>query len=257
MSSNTIGINLYSVRSHCTTAEDLNETLRKIAAIGYPTVQVSGVGPIAPDEIAKMLTEHKLGACATHEKLDALTGDIEAVIQKMKTLGAPFTALGYPGDEYFCSGGAEKLAGKLIPAAKAIDAAGLSFGYHNHEWEFARFDRKRTYFEEFLEATMDAPISVELDVHWVVRGGASPARFIREHAGRMGPMHIKDFAVDDRKPVFAEVGEGNLDWDAILPAAREAGIRTYIVEQDQPRTGRDIFDSLAISLENMGKMGLA
>lgn len=255
MSTNTIGVNLYSVREHCKTAEDLNETLRKVARIGYPTVQVSGVGPIPPEDIAAMLTEHKLGACATHEKLDALTGDVEQVIHKMKTLGAPFTALGYPGDEWFRPGGAVELADTLKGPAKAITDSGLRFGYHNHEAEFERF-ADLTFFEEFLKRTEGQPISVELDVHWVVRGGASPARVIREWKHRMGPMHIKDFAVDGRKPVFAEVGAGNMDWDGILAAASEAGIDTYIVEQDTPRTGRDIFDSLAISLENMKKMRL-
>lgn len=261
MRSNTIGVNLYSVRRHCQSAGDLDATLERIAAIGYPSVQVSGVGPIAAGKIAEMLERHSLSACATHERLGALTEHVGEVIEKMRTLGAPFTALGFPGNEYFRAEGAAELAEALAEPAKAIAGAGLSFGYHNHEWEFERFAAESgldgpTFFEEFLEASAGLPITVELDIHWVVRGGASPARFIRDWADRMGPMHIKDFAVDGRKPVFAEVGEGNLDWDAILSAAADAGIDTYIVEQDEPREGRDIFDSLAISLENMGKMGL-
>ncbi len=261
MSTNTIGVNLYSVRQHCQNTDDLDRTLQRIAAIGYPSVQISGVGPIAPKEIAEMLDRHSLTACATHERLEMLVENVGEVINKMRTVGAPFTALGYPGESYFRPNGAAELAEVLNAPATALAEAGLRFGYHNHEWEFERFGAKserirKTFFEEFLEATAALPIIVELDVHWVVRGGGSPARFIRDWANRMGPMHIKDFAVDGREPVFAEVGEGNLDWDAILPAAAEAGIDTFIVEQDEARVGRDIFDSLEISLENMGKMGL-
>jgi sugar phosphate isomerase/epimerase len=68
---------------------------------------------------------------------------------------------------------------------------------------------------------------------------------------------MKDFALIGSDPYFAEVGEGNLEWEAILEAARRAGVRWYIVEQDQPFPGRDIFDSLALSFENMREMGLS
>jgi sugar phosphate isomerase/epimerase len=51
-----------------------------------------------------------------------------------------------------------------------------------------------------------------------------------------------------------EVGEGNLDWPAILDAAREAGTEWYLVEQDTCQ--RDPFESLAISFRNLKAMGL-
>ena len=61
-------------------------------------------------------------------------------------------------------------------------------------------------------------------------------------------------AVVDNKQVFAEVGEGNLNWPAILEACKEANIRWYIVEQDV--CPGDPFESLAVSLRNLQAMGL-
>ena len=108
----------------------------------------------------------------------------------------------------------------------------------------------------FLNETEGTPVNLELDVHWVMRGGVSPEAFIAEHGARVGAIHIKDFAIDSGEPVFAEVGEGNLNWDGILTACRSYNITMFIVEQDKPREVRDIFASLRISIQNMRRMGL-
>jgi len=92
----------------------------------------------------------------------------------------------------------------------------------------------------------------------VQRGGADPAAWVAKCAAR-GPlpvMHLKDFAVNpaDKAPLFAEIGEGNLNWPAILKACKKAQVRWYCVEQDV--CPRDPFESLAISYNNLVKMGL-
>ena len=61
-------------------------------------------------------------------------------------------------------------------------------------------------------------------------------------------------AMDGRTQLFAEVGEGNLNWPAILDACKEAGTEWYIVEQDTCQ--RDPFESLGISLRNLKEMGI-
>jgi sugar phosphate isomerase/epimerase len=52
----------------------------------------------------------------------------------------------------------------------------------------------------------------------------------------------------EREQRMAEIGEGNLNWPAILKAAREGGVEWYLVEQDACY-GRDPFESLAISFQ--------
>ena len=39
--------------------------------------------------------------------------------------------------------------------------------------------------------------------------------------------------------LFAEVGEGNLEWPEILQACEEAGIEWYLIEQDVCQRGAD------------------
>jgi len=68
-------------------------------------------------------------------------------------------------------------------------------------------------------------------------------------------VHLKDMGMKDGEQVMMEVGEGNLNWGAILEACREAGTEWYLVEQDVCQ--RHPLESLKISLENLKEMGLS
>ena len=52
----------------------------------------------------------------------------------------------------------------------------------------------------------------ELDTYWIQHGGGDPAAWIRKLKGRADIIHLKDMAMDGRTQLFAEVGEGNLNW---------------------------------------------
>ena len=135
---------------------------------------------------------------------------------------------------------------------------GIRLGYHNHHFEFIRLPgTKKTMLETFYDDTDSRCVSAEIDVHWVTRGGGSPVRWIRKVAGRMPVIHFKDFAViGNNEPAFCEIGEGNLDWPAIIEACRETGVRWYSIEQDALFQNRDIFDSIKISFDNLKAMGV-
>ena len=70
----------------------------------------------------------------------------------------------------------------------------------------------------------------------------------------MQVVHLKDMAMSGTQQLFAEVGEGNLEWPEILQACREANIEWYIVEQDICQG--DPFASLGLSLNNLRQMGV-
>ncbi len=137
--------------------------------------------------------------------------------------------------------------------ARRLAQAGLGFVYHNHSWELERSDGRRILDILYEESDPQVFLS-EIDTYWIQHGGGDPAAWIRRLQGRAPVVHLKDMAVRDGKPTFAEVGEGNLNWPAILAACREAGVAWYIVEQDT--CPGDPFDSLALSFRNLRQMGL-
>lgn len=78
--------------------------------------------------------------------------------------------------------------------------------------------------------------------------------WLRKLKDRMRIVHFKDMAIVEGKQVYAEVGEGNLEWPEIIQACREAEVEWYLIEQDVCQ--RDPFESLKLSLDNLRELGL-
>ena len=137
--------------------------------------------------------------------------------------------------------------------APLVDA-GLTFSYHNHSFELERFGGRTGL--EILAAESDPEVfSFEVDTYWIQHGGGNPESWLRRLRGRMHLVHLKDMAMSGSRQLFAEVGEGNLVWEPILEACRDAGIEYFLVEQDLCQG--DPFESLGISLKNLREMGLS
>lgn len=103
---------------------------------------------------------------------------------------------------------------------------------------------------EILLTESDPAVGFELDLYWVQAGGGSPVEWIRKVDGRMQVVHLKDMAIVDSKQVFAEIGEGNMNYKEIIATCRNNGVEWFVVEQDVCR--RDPFESLEISLNYLG-----
>ena len=154
--------------------------------------------------------------------------------------------------EYRNLEGYHRFAREASEVAEALAGAGLTFSYHNHDFELERYGSKTGL--EILIDESDSRLDFEIDTYWVQHGGGDPAAWIRRVSGRIPLVHLKDMTVKGGQVRMAEVGEGNLNWPAILEACREAGVEWYIIEQDI--CDRDPFESLAISLKNVKAMGL-
>jgi sugar phosphate isomerase/epimerase len=247
-----IGLNLYSLRQFAQTPADIAQTLHKVKKVGYDFVQVSGIGPIDPKELRTMLDGEGLGVCATHIPLPDLRDKMDDVIAKHKIFGCKNVALGALPNDMRNLAGFQQFAKEGSDFAKRLAKEGLTFSYHNHSFEFQKFDGKTGL--EIIYDNSDAKLQAEIDTYWVQYGGGDPASWIRRMKGRQTIVHLKDYGVFENKPVFTEVGEGNLQWPDILAACKEVGMTWYIVEQDSSL--RDPFDSVAISVRNLKSWGL-
>ena len=253
-----IALTLYGLREHCKTLQDLDSTLRRVKEIGYSAIQVSGINydNISYEEVRQSADKYHLNIIASHENMQQLENDIDTVIRKLKIFDCQFTALGGLSLEEQSKENFQAGIDRLVKVAEKLDKEGIAFGYHNHDHEFKKVTDKN-FLEELCNRTENTPLKLELDVHWVARGGGNPEKWIRKVAGRMPVVHIKDYTVlGNSQPVFCEIGEGNLDWEGILKALEETKVDWYVVEQDQPFPGRDIFTSSKISYKNLNKMGL-
>jgi sugar phosphate isomerase/epimerase len=243
-----VAAQLYTVRRATQTPRDFAETIRKLRAIGYPAVELSGLGPMPEKEIRRALDSEGMVCCASHEAEDLLFQAPARVVERLHLFGCKTAVLAWPGDRTFGDGRVvSDLAEKLNRAGAYLMKEGFRLAYHHHHMELTRLGRQ-TALEFLFERTDPRCVAAELDTYWLQYGGVNPAAWCRRMAGRLTVLHLKDYAVtSDRRVTFAEVGAGNLDWEEILAAADEAGCEWFAVEQDE--CAADPFDALRLSFE--------
>ena len=121
-----IGAQLYTVRMQCQTEDDLAKTLEQVAAIGYTTVQVSGIGPIAPQKVRQLCDQYKLTIPVTHTAPARIRQETEQVIEEHKIMGASHVGIGsMPGQYERSPSGVDEFLRDFTPAADKLAAAGL------------------------------------------------------------------------------------------------------------------------------------
>ena len=255
MTDSVLAAQLYTVREFTKTPQDVAETFRKIRTIGYEAVQISAFGPVDPQNVRQMLDDNGLVCCITHIGYDRLKDDLPAVIDQHKLWNCKHVAIGSMPQQ-FREGvdGVRQFVAEANEIGRQLAEANLTFSYHNHSFEFARAG-DTTLMDILYSETDPRYVKAELDTYWVQHGGGDPAAWIRRFKNRMPVVHLKDMTIQDGSTqVMAEVGEGNLNWPAILEACREANVEWYAVEQDI--CPGDPFESLAISFKNLKAMGL-
>lgn len=251
-----LAVQLYTLRDFCKTPADIAASLKKVKQIGYDAVQVSGIGKIDPKELANILKGEGLTCCVTHIGMDRMKNEPAAVVEEHKMWGCEYTAIGGFG----ASG--DLTAKSWLDFAKEYSAIavnlakdGLYVGYHNHSHELVKYDGSTAL--DLLFKNFDKSVWMEIDTYWITHGGGDPIQWINKVSGRIPCIHLKDMAITaDKKQLMAEVGEGNLNFPGILEAAKKAGTKWFIVEQDNCN-GRDPFESVAVSLRNLRALGLS
>ncbi len=224
-----VALQLFTVRQLL--AEDYVGTLKKVKALGYDMVQLTGSLPFDAPGMKEVLDDIGLQPVGIHVGGDELAGNLDHWIDYALTVGTkdlvwPFV----PEDQRQLRQDWIELAATMDGIGARCRQKGVRLSYHNHSFEFIRFDGQYA-LDLLYEKTDPQNLLAEIDTYWVKHGGEDPAAYIRKYAGRQAILHLKDMA-DDEEQSFAEIGNGILDWDEIHRAAIEAGVEFYAVEQD-------------------------
>ncbi len=229
-----IGAQYYTIRDYCKTIEDFELSCKKIHAIGYKIVQISGVS-LEADKMREVLDKYDLKCVVTHRAFDDFLTNIDEVIAYNKILGSDICGVGIMPDRYLKSNSDldEFIRGVNIICAR-LESDGLLFGYHNHSVEFIKLGGKLV-MDRLIEETNPETFNFIVDVYWLQVGGVNPSEFIKKLGKRVIVTHFKDYLVDINNwtvPQMTHIGNGNLDWDKIINSCEAAGCRWAIVEQD-------------------------
>ena len=248
MKLNQLAAQFYTIRDFCKTAPEFAESCRKIRAIGYPAIQLSGVGPIPEEEIVRICAGEGLVICATHESGDKIINETGKVIERLNKLGCKYTAYPYPGGINMADAAeVSAFAKRLDRAGETMRNAGQVLTYHNHAIEFLKLGGK-TALDLIYDGSDPRNLQGEIDTYWVQVGGADSVAWCRKLAGRLPLLHLKDcVGTANNASAFCEIGNGNMDFKEIIAAGEKSGCEWFIVEQDT--CPGDPFDSLKISFD--------
>jgi sugar phosphate isomerase/epimerase len=252
MKKNQLAAQLYTCREITKTPFEISRTLRRVREAGYTAVQASGLGPIADDELIRMLDGEGLTCCATHEPGALILKEPQRVVERLARLRCKFTAYPFPSGINLSDPAAlHGLIENLEESGAVLAASGMTLCYHNHHQEF-RKTGGATILEKIYSSTSARHLQGELDTYWVQYGGGDPAAWCERLSGRLPLIHLKDYMVnDENEPAYCEIGSGNLDFARIVAAAEKAGCQYFIVEQDE--TPGDPVDSLAQSFRHLAE----
>lgn len=278
-----VGVQLMMVRDKVAEA-GMFGVLQRLADMGYEAVEVSQIPVDAANvadlergrqelglHVAALSVALKKGATATGDALDT---DFAKIVEDCRRLDCRFTRIGMmPFEAMVSKDAVVRFAQETEEAAQRLAAEGITLAYHNHHVDFAKHDGE-TLFD--IVRRVSPTLHFEIDVHWVQRGGKNPVDVLREFSGMVELVHLKDYRVTTLPPSalellqagdlagfyqaftgnvqFAEVGQGTLDFGAIIPQAVASGAEYLMVEQDD-LYGRDAYDCLADSMAHIRSLG--
>ncbi|PYE84707.1 sugar phosphate isomerase/epimerase family protein [Pseudoroseicyclus aestuarii] len=218
----------------------IEATLAMLAEAGYR--EVEGYGGLYEDvnSLETALQDTGLAMTSAHIGLDMVEGDPSRVLGIAERLGIQKILVPHlaPDARPTDAAGWEAFATRLVKAGQPYRDAGLVFGWHNHDFELADLGGGRTPLD--ILAQTDG-IELELDLGWVRVAGHDPLDWLTRYGPKITAAHVKDIAPDGQaqdEDGWADVGHGIMDWDALFPALREAGVDHVVVEHDNPSDDR-------------------
>ncbi|SDK55738.1 Sugar phosphate isomerase/epimerase [Glycomyces sambucus] len=273
-----IGVQCFTLREEIA-SRGVYDTFRAVHDIGYRTAEVSAV-PMTEANVAELVRVRDELGFEFASISGGLTGDesllnaFDKFIADAKALGADMIRIGMlPAAAMRDPATVAAFADECEEVAVRLADHGIRLHYHNHHVDFAKYEGR--YLLDVI-AERSPSVGLEIDAHWVQRGGLDPVRTLRKYAGRVAMVHLKDYRIanlpdevytaldaGDSGPwqeamgavvQFAEVGEGNLDFPSIIETAIAIGADHLLVEQDECY-GRTALECLTTSYLNLVAMG--
>lgn len=227
-------LQLYSMRE----CADQIALLAQLPAFGITTIE--GYGGVYGDPTAyrSAMDANGVSMPSGHMALDDIETDFEGTMRLVDIFGITHVFAPYleAKDRPDTAEGWAALGQRLNAAQKKYAERGITFGWHNHDFEFFALADGSTPMDILLETAPD--ISWEADLAWIVRGGRDPIEYIKRYGSRISCVHVKDIAPDGTnldEDGWSDLGEGIMDWAALLQACRSTSSDLiYALEHDKP-----------------------
>lgn len=245
-----LAVQLWSFRNDFKT--DVPGTLKRVRELGFTNVELAGYYGMTAKQFRAELDKAGLHAISMHIGYDVARDHLDQVIEDARILGVRYVGVPWIKSPFTRE---DCLAAIQVfnQAGRRLKANGLGFFYHLHGYEFVPDEGgKGTLFDLLMTKTDRRFVSMQLDTAHVAYPGQDPAELLQRYPGRFSSLHLKDVRGDiagNNSGVFKDedgrpLGQGKIDWPRVLKAARQQGVRWYIVEDETPGVWQGITESL-------------
>jgi sugar phosphate isomerase/epimerase len=228
-----IGIQLYTIRDLVNA--DLKGTLKKLAKIGYRTIEAAGYGNrmfygMPATEYKNFVTD--LGLIPLSSHAGVTLENAQQVIDDHAEAGITYLVVpSIPKEKRQLLDDYLKLSDEFNQIGELCKKAGLTFGYHNHAFEFDLMNGRKPY-DVLLSQTEAELVTMQLDTYWMVYGGSNPVEYFNNFPGRFKLWHVKDMDKTEKRE-STEIGSGIIDFKELFTMQEKAGLEYYFVEQEE------------------------
>lgn len=244
-----LGAQFFTLRERNKTPEGLYNSFKEVKRIGYQVVQMSAICQIEAERLKSFSDEFELPITCTHSAFDRIVDDTDALIKEHITYGCPVIGIGSMPNEYRGSiEGARAFMDKIREPMKKMEAAGLRFAYHNHEFEFVDLGGVCSY--DLLMEELPS-LNFILDTYWFKYADRSYLDYIKLMGNeRLTNVHFKDMKTEPKGEI-CPCGVGTIDFAPVVKLCDDLKIPYALVEQDNaPKLG-DEFEQLETSFNNL------
>lgn len=246
-----LGIQLYTIRDAI--AENLEKSLERLAELGFQQLEIYGYdGKFfgkTRTEFQTILKNVGLEVISSHhttgivyDSKGTLLNDWEKSVEDLHFIGSKYMVCSYLFEGERTLEHYKKLPELLNKSGEITNQSGINLAYHNHDFEFEKFEDK-TVYDFILDNTDPDLVKMELDLYWISKAGFNPLAYFEKFPKRFPLWHVKDMKAGNKD--FAEIGNGTIDFKTIFEAKEKAGLKYWFLEQDS--SDKDIFESIKIS----------
>lgn len=231
----SVSLQLYSMRN----GESFETLLPKLPAAGISKVEAYGDLFADPATFLSALEGTGVSVSGCHMGIDYIEEDPAAAVAVAKQVGAQQVFAPYleADQRPTTADGYAELARRLDRLGQPFRDAGLTFGWHNHDFELVALPDGSIPLDVMFSAAPD--LAWEADLAWVIKGGADAMTYIERYGSRIAAVHVKDIAPEGEnadEDGWADLGAGTVDWTALISACRALpGDVEFILEHDNPK----------------------
>ncbi len=225
------GMQFYTLRDIA--QDDYEKALVLTKELGFPGAQVSGRFGRSAGELRRLFDKHGLEVAGEHIGVGELVKDFDQTVADAATLGTKDLIISSLPSEYRADAdGWARGAKEMDELGARLRERGLFLSYHNHAHEFQPLEGGKCGFELIFENVSVENLQPELDIYWLYYGGQDPAEYLRRFKRHVRLIHLKD-GLRGEKPVFKDLGAGEIKWSEVFAACDETTAKWLLYEQDR------------------------